>query len=451
MAAASIGVAALFKEGRMRMKKRSILAMTLVIAMLIALTGCTIGGKKPVQTDELDEATRELRQNDYRGGIVRLTTIRDMALDTIKDMKANNDTVRSDIPNGYWTQDGFQDFVTTFLESQLIEDTCAFNEEESDWSYVLSYLVSNKNSFTKKNSDGAYVAKYQDMEVTRNEKDDYSITGITAKYEGVSGTADYRILYDCDKDWVKCVVTLTPSNEYPTVTINLLEYGRINDNSFAIQTNKERFLVIFEDAKEDTDLRERKIKEFYYTKLSGGQRTSFNPVEYLPEYDENGELNANNIEKNNFMSLYSAFMNDKGDLATAYGYTDSIFLAKADLSDITANWVLEDKALSQAVIYKDNNLVVVTYNKLTQGYERFIYVRGTANEQSIDAICDMIDISGLEGLNEDVDNSYKQPEIPKTDDNSDDDSHNPYDPDSEDYGDTTGDITPTPIESKENE
>lgn len=431
-------------------KFKKMLAVMLAMSMVVATTGCTIGGKSNNTTTEnvIDQETKELRQNDYRGGMIRLLTLKSLTLDVLTDMKSNNDAIRVDSPNAYWSKDGFEDFVSTFLESDIINDTMFFNEEETSWDYIVNYISTSGNSFTKATSEG-YALRYPDMAIVRNEKDDYSIIEIPSRYANITGTANYRILYDCDKDWAKCVVTLYPSNEYPNVTINLLEYGRVDDNTFAIQTSDERFLVVLEDVKEDTDLRERKIKEFYYTKLSGGRRTTFKPVEYLPEFDDEGNVNEYNIDRNNFMSTYAGYMNDKGDLAMNYGYTDSMFLGKADIKDINADWVLADKALSQAVIYKDNNLVVVTYNKLTEGYERFIYVRGEANESKIDAICDMIEIENLKGINEGEDDEYIPSVTPSP--TPDDDTHNPYDPDSVDYGNVSPTPTPFPTEAMEKE
>lgn len=396
----------------MKFKKIISFAISTIMAISI-LSGCSLGGKE--ETDE----DKEIKQNDYRGGVVRTYALKKSVSNLMNDMKQNNGKLRENNPNSFWVSNGYQDFVTNFLNTPIIDDTQWFNEEESSWQEIIDEMSGEKNSFTDKEDgeDDKYSLK-SGIDIIRNEKDDYSITGVTNEGAKYQGDIKYRILYDCDKDWCKATKTITMENkdiEMPSVTDEMYEYARLDSDKFAIQTSKERLMVVFESTDKDTDIRDRKIKEFYYSKLTlEGARTTFKPYENRPEEDtEIGVYNEQNAKMNAAMKEYPE-VNDKGDLATKYGANESIFLKETE--EITPKWVFEDKSLQQAIVYKDGNLVVTTYNKISQKYERFIYSKGDADEKKIPELEAMVDIKNLVGIKE-----IEKPEPAKTtkkDDNS---------------------------------
>ena len=170
--------------------------------------------------------------------------------------------------------------------------------------------------------------------------------------QSYEGNLDYHILYDCDKDWNKAYVELEISKgNFPNVTAQLYEYARIDNDTFAIQTSRERLIVILKplvmDAVDekgnpiipDADLRHREIKEFYYSKLvADGARSSFIAFEPLSEYNADGTYNSKNTEVNKDVSEYT-LLNEKGDLATIYGVNDSIFLHDSLEDEVNRDWV----------------------------------------------------------------------------------------------------------------
>lgn len=389
-------------------KKISALIMSALMLSAISFTGCgnknedvSSAGEK---TQVTDTATKEIRQNDYRGGVIRTYALQENILSVMESMKQNNVTIRSDSPNSFWTNEGYQDFVVNFLNSPIMNDTQWFNEEETDWATITSQLISVNNSFTVPSSDSptGYAAKYSSLLASRNEKDDYTISGISGNWNGKNtyfGNTTYRILYDCDKDWCKAYASLDINSEVPNITTDLFEYARINDNTFAIQTSTERLLVVLDIAETDTDIRERSIKEFYYSKLtSEGARTTFAPFEPKLEYDEiTGGYITENARYNSMMETYS-LINEKGDLTTQYGVNDSMFLTDNITENINSEWVFDDKSLQQAIIYKNGALVVTTYNKLSETYERFIYVKDGINDEDIKKLENMVEIKNLVGV-----------------------------------------------------
>ena len=59
------------------------------------------------------------------------------------------------------------------MDTPIITDTQWFNEEETDWDTVISQMASETSSFSAGGDEGL-TAK-----VTRNEKDDYSVAGVS--------------------------------------------------------------------------------------------------------------------------------------------------------------------------------------------------------------------------------------------------------------------------------
>lgn len=378
---------------------RKLSTIFLAVLCAVMLTGCDSGTTSKENTSAvIDAATRENRQNDYRGGVIRTLSLKTNVLAIMDGMKSNNDIIRDGNPNSFWTTNGYQDFVATFLTAPIINDTQWFNEEETDFATAVNQMFSVANSFTVAGDEG-YQAKSSSISPRRNEKDDYSITGLSgniADNSAYNGSVEYRILYDCDKDWCKAYTTLTiGGSSIPNVTSEMFEYARINNDTFAIQTSNERLLVILEPTDEDTDIRNRKIKEFYYSRLTGGQRTTFVPYESLPDTDEDGKVISENRNKNNMMTKYS-LLNDKGDIAVQYGVSNSLFTGE-NLAATDYSWVFEDGALQQAIIYKQDMLVVTTYNKLSEKYERFIYSVNAIDENLVAEIEKMVNIEGLVG------------------------------------------------------
>lgn len=375
-------------------KKNAFLALCL--SAVLVLTGCASTTKNEEPTVDIELI--ELQQSDFRGGAVRTFALKSKVLNIMETMKGNNAIIRQDSPNSYWTSSGYQDFVATFLTAPIINDTQWFNEEETDFPTIINQMLTTQSSFTKQNDDGTYSASVN-INVYRNEKDDYTITGTSATIgndSAYSGTLEYRILYDCDKDWNKAIAkvdlnTATLSN----YTNQMFEYARLSNDVFAIQTANERLLMVLDPVEQDTDLRVRTVKEFYYSRLTGGQRTTFEPYEPVEELDEDGRVITENRQMNSLMAKYP-LLNEKGDVASQYGENDSIFFNK-DIYSLNSSWVFEDGALQQAIVFKDGTLVVTTYNKLTTKYERFIYSINAINQTLIAEIEKMVNIEGLVG------------------------------------------------------
>lgn len=422
---------------------KRIASAVLAAGLTFSLVGCGSGSAGTQTSNATDKTGQELQQNDYRGGVIRTLTLKDSVLNVMEQMKSNNTAVRETSPNSYWTADGYQDFVSTFLDTPIITDTQWFNEEETDWDTVISQMASETSSFSAGGDEGL-TAK-----VTRNEKDDYSVAGVSitdpllmSSDNSTGLTANYRILYDCDKDWCKAYATATVDATLPDITTQLFEYQRVDDDTFAIQTNRERLVVVLkpvnadktevatktekkDSQKSDTvqyvDMRNREVKEFYYSKLvKDGMRSTFTPYEELPEVESTSatELNAN-IKKNELMQKYP-FMNEYGDVAFYYGEKDSMFFhAPADMNE---KWVFEDKALQQAIVYKDGILVATTYNKLSDSYERFIYARSDADSSITKSLEDMVVINSLVGVVEEAKVSQSPEDTADTGENSETDA-----------------------------
>lgn len=381
------------------------LAVVMSSLMLLSMAGC---GKK-VDEEELARqkaeatAAKEIKQNDYRGSVKRTLAIKEQVIALLDTMKSNNIVLREDSPNSFWNVDGYQDFVSTFLDYKIFNDTQWFNEESADWESTLKQLSSQSNSFTKV-SDGKSTLQ-NGVTVMRNEKDDYTVTGVpwvmniplADKFYTYNGKANYRILYDCDKDWCKAYSTMSVIKELPATTVEMFEYQRINDDVYAIQTSRERLMVVFDPVEEDTDIRNRVIKEFYYSKLvAEGQRTTFKPFEPLPEVDIVTKKALRDNEKFNLLMAENLPFNEKGECCSRYGEADSMFYVYP--TEMNKNWVFEDKSLQQAICYKNGTLLVTTYNKLSDSYERYVYATSASDENIKKELEDLVEIKNLVGI-----------------------------------------------------
>lgn len=395
-------------------------AMLAAVCLCGLLTGCTTSknGQGAEKSDAEQaaaaerRATKEVQLNDYRGGVIRTGYLKDFVIAAMENMKTNNAKLRTDNPNSFWTTEGYQDFVVNLLSIPIISDSQWFNEEETTWEDVLAQMSSVESSFTTK-SDNGYALK-AGITIQHNEKDDYAVLGVpVSKYVfspnyystsnvTVDGVSNYRFLYDSDKDWCKAYAALTLSNQFINpITQQMFEYARLDDNTFAIQTSRERLLVVLAPVEQDTDFRERTVREFYYSKLTqDGMRTTFEPYVPIAEYDEEtGKLDQDAASKNRTLQSYKIF-NDKGDVAVLYGKNDSMFLTDDIAKNIGTEWVFEDKSLQQAICYKDKCLVVTTYNKLTEKYERFTYSADTVKDADIQKLEALVSIEGLVGEQE---------------------------------------------------
>jgi len=377
---------------------KKILSIVLTIVMCASLAGCatTTSGQATEQGASSDTVGMELKQNDYRGASVRSSVIKELVIAVVNEMKSNNEGIRAENPNSYWLSSGYQDFVTTFLNSPIANDMQWFNEEETTFEQILEQMYISPNSFTKL-MDGNYVKKYEAMLVERIEKDHYRISNIQDTWindgNKYSGDIKYHALYDCDKDWSKAYSTVDVKTEgIPLITTDLYEYARVNKDAFMIQTSTERLYVKLVPVKDDTDLRDRTIEEFYYSRLGFGQRTMFEP--YTPMEEEGWETVGYSSEVAQFNRLMESYpiINLEGDLATRYGYNDSLFTNDAIYMENPSDWVFEDKALQQTLVYKNGNLVVTTFNKLSCKYEQYVFYYGDKAVQSVIAITPLVEM-----------------------------------------------------------
>lgn len=415
-------------------KIMSIVCALLCCSSMMMFTGC--GGTKqtPEEIQAEEQAKKaearynnELKQNDYRGGVQRCGVLKSEILNVMENMKANNVTVREDNPNGFWNVDGYQDFVSTFLTSSIINDTQWFNEEEiapddptKNWESTLSQMKNYKLSFTQVSGEDSPYVFMNGVEVLRREKDDYSVTGVPFKmylndvrdmtYEG---TMSIRVLYDCDKDWCKAYGRVYDEEIGATITPQLFEFMRIDNDTFAIQTETERLLIKLKSVDGDVDIREREISEFYYSKLvNDGMRTTFTPYVPLPEYDEMTMVDLKENQEKNKIMAEKVWTNENGDIATSYGESNSVFY-RSPFEITEDNFVFEDKALQQAICYKDGVLVATTYNKLSTEYEQFTYSLASADKSIITELENKVQIKNLIGSSVPIDNEFKKAEEDK--------------------------------------
>ena len=151
----------------------------------------------------------------------------------------------------------------------------------------------------------------------------------------------------------------------------------------------------------------------YYGEITGGTHYGASGF-WIQKHvlQELGYPSLDNMTLERYFQMIEEYMkkypqiNEYGDLMTRYGENDSMFFYS--LKDIGRDWVFEDRSLQQAIVYKDGILIVTTFNKLSQQYERFIFVKPEANQQEIPELENIVVINGLVG-GKNVETSIIQP------------------------------------------
>lgn len=389
----------------MRRKLTKALALFLSMTFVLGTVGCGSATEEAV-------TNLEVQHNDYRGGILRATTIGENVMKVVSSFKKKNAEIEKNNPNTYWSSKDYQEFVTTFLNNKIIKDTQCLTEITVSWEEVPNYVyggANGNNSFVTVDSEGSAVKTYPSIQLIRNEKDDYTINNMVTYWNSdnnFNSDMEYNCLYDCNHDWIKTNITYTPSNTLlPIITDGLFEYARIDENSFVIQTENERLYVKFKSAEPNVLLADREIETFFYSKLNGRNTLSdFEPykekeISNMTGLEISSETNANNRTLNNIFSKEKNLGED-GTIGTQYCMKHSIFStifakntvnpfdttnleswkkwveAYCDFTDATKN------ACSQVIEYTDGNLSVKAYNKLTNYYEQFDFKSDGSSTQS---------------------------------------------------------------------
>ena len=418
------------------MKKRMKFGIfAIMLASSVMLTGCGKDAEKEKAEqakstlEKLDEEweyqSTSLYQNDYRGRVYRSYVLQKKVLDTTEYMKSGNNVIREENPNSYWNVKGYQEFVTNFFTIPIIYDTEDISEESvayPTWEDTVARISADTNSFTVEGDEGNVLKN--EITIRRNEKDDYTIKGLTWNINSLdssyNGTLTYRILYDASKDWAKAYAQM-PLFSYGSKEIDgtaqIYEVRRIDNNTYVLQTSTERLLVVLKPVEEDTDIRLREVKEFYYSRLRTDiARSTFETSlliegtsKYAREFnefaenfrkeEEMGTMHFSTLEEmwnkqvSEVNSHFSESVNEWGDLADRYGENDSIFYASAEDLTNPKLYVFRDTHLQQAFAYKDGVLVVANYNKLNDTYENPIYITEGSDAKLKDELNALITVS----------------------------------------------------------
>ena len=96
--------------------------ISLCASAMFLLSGCSLFGKNDSEKAaeaEAKKTTVQMQQNDYMGGVLRTRALKDHVLSIMENMKSNNIIIRNDSPNSYWTTNGYQDFVSTFMTNPI--------------------------------------------------------------------------------------------------------------------------------------------------------------------------------------------------------------------------------------------------------------------------------------------------------------------------------------------
>lgn len=382
----------------------------IIVASILSLTllaGCSVGGADPAvaaeQAAQAEEQRRlaEVNQNDYRGALTRVDSIRTNLLGIIDDFNQRNVEIEKENPSDFWNSESYQYLSANLLDDGMWEYTKYFNELETNWDEQaqatfaqfevpdtdpLQYSVGNLTTSHPENN--SYVLSFS-KETSMPFYDKFY------NFENY-----YRCKYDAGHDWARCDRWINGNNL--SINYGLLEYARISDTEFVVQTATERLYVRYKDglygdkvqnvetlagqeaasensgeveeaAPEEPVLTDplgtKPIAEFYYTKLNGNPRYCYAQA-HIPE-DVSVEKPFWEWTTEPNFSGYSNITSDQ-EYVCVYNYNhDSIF---NDMSILGRDWVFSDNGrFKQSISYYDGQLTVKTENQLVDMLECSIF------------------------------------------------------------------------------
>ncbi len=345
-------------------------------------------------------ALTEVNQNDYRGAIMRVESIKKALMGVVDTFNERNNAITSESPSNFWSSDSYKYLGMNLLNYDVWYNTSFFNETETTWDEAVEYTKQLYGA----DPETGYISSVQNFNIERVEANIYKMTytepNIKVPYykygeQGYTFGTVYEITYDANHDWAQCVRYRTFSGK--KIADGLFEYARISDTEFVVQTETERLYVKYADGLYDyndgvvsgdavsTDetsgqtadataqpvlhdpLSEKPIAEFYYTQLNGAPRYEYAEI-VVPE--EEDALPFFSFFDGNSTIIQQGFneINDNLEYVCIYNAErDSIF---NDMTQLGKDWVFADNGrFKLSLAYYDDMLVVKNENTLVNKLE----------------------------------------------------------------------------------
>lgn len=424
----------------MRKIKNVLKRIPAVLLSAALLAGCTQtdpaaeAAAKEAAAKEAAEQKRleEVNQNDYRGALTRIDSIRTNLLGVLDGFNQRNIAIEKDHASDFWTSEGYSYLSASLLNDDAWKYTYFFNELETTWEEAQK---ATKEQFEKTKADPADATEYwaDNISIKHPETNHYTLnyayeTSLPFYTNGTyKFTTFQRIKYDANHDWASC--TRWRNGNGLSINDGLLEYVRLSPTEFVIQTSTERLYVryedgLYDDTQEDVEtlieaeegaasesaaegaaegeekveatptpeapkltdpLGTKRIVEFYYSMLNGEPRYEYaepnisEDNSYLPFWEvKTADFTyykniAGNEEQQEYVCVYNT-------------YRDSVF---DHMDELGKDWVFADNGrFKQCISFYDDMLVVKNENQLvdmlectlfkadgtTESYDEDIYV-----------------------------------------------------------------------------
>lgn len=361
------------------MKKRFVAVLGIVSLLL-----CACGEQKVAE----EPSDLNLSSNDWYGACNRIHTVKEDVEGVLNEYNARTDEIREKYPDSYWESEDYIFFSTNVVDESALEHTYYFNEEQADWETTVQFNSDSFEGVTTWESP-VYIRKAKNSYSYDIRMDDNVVWNENASTKMLKRHVDCT--YDASHDWLQALQYDTPVNNNLAVLDEFVEYAHL-DNAVAIQTQNERLYVTYGDfyeeqmlpvlktrtyvdekGKEKTEqyveemqyevLLGRKVKDIYYSKLSGKNRSCY-PTEWSKEQrDEGAWTSVSEIEGVTY----------EGDVITQYGLNDTLF-TKAD--SISKDWVFDtaDTYSQQLEYHRMDDYMRVTYlNTMSNKLETLLF------------------------------------------------------------------------------
>lgn len=394
-----------------RLLKRLLVGFLAGSMTISALAGCT--AKDPAAEAEAQKQAqehaaeqqrlKEVNQNDYRGAITRVNSIRSNILGVIETFNERNNAITSERPSDFWNSDSYKYLSTNLLNPAAWEQTQYFNELQASWEETYSFT---ENQFIQYDAEGNGSYTVDGLTIKHPETNKYTLsysTYLEAPYFDIpnpQGTCNFDCVYDANHDWAQCVRTNTIWGGIP-VKDGMLEYVRLSETEFVIQTSTERLYVKYKDGLYDSDgsdgnvstlyeqqtaeegveaqeqpaeaqeqqltdpLGTKPIEEFYYTMLNGEPRYEYASIEFTE--DNQPYYSFLSQPSSSYYSNYKNIDENKNYICVYSPDTDSIF---NHMDELGREWVFEDDGrFKQSISYYGGTMVVKNENQLVDMME----------------------------------------------------------------------------------
>ena len=376
--------------------------IVLILTSLL-LAGCK--DKSGSETEQQATVTPQPEANDYNGALGRIGRISGDAQTIISSYMENAKAVMEQNPTDYWTVSDFFHINLEFPDLTAREHTEYLNERATwEETYNLVYK-------TFLNSEGKLSPK--SLSITRNSEGDYTVyfkDYVDTPRGRVFTDRTVNCIYDASHDWLRTYVLDYSKTDKVNFLDYLIEYARLENDTFLVQTQKERFACTYNP--------DGTVKSFWYSQLNAKKdRAKYHPY-IVTEPDIPVSLSGEPTKAIEYVDVDTTGKNlniyDSDDtIFTRLSSFDSDSGFSIDTEKVKA-WVFEEPTTLVSASYEDGILTVQKINELSGELEVYkVSGNGRVDRENITLDTDEVFGTDVTVYEEEVTENGSDTDIPE--------------------------------------